>query len=372
MQDTYIWKSASLSAMRIIINADDFGPIDFINQGIYAQVIAGNLDSVQTLVNGADQNKLYESLLRLHDCVPNDRRLDVGVHYTLTSGSPLVGRSDNSTGRIWGDMVQQKRRDPVEFKGYMHFNFDYKPYLSLIGEEFQAQRELLQSLVDKVNGQRGKTKLFVNSVSSHHNMLTVAEDLFETYVNASKGLRVRAPKMVPSGTSKSYYGFVLPLFNLTDSQEQRQAMEKLNKAFSRNEFLGKNSVEIHSPSYIDIEFYKNLGSLGLGKLKRKKVEERKEKFAEMIRRAREYTLNPQVEEGDKIIEFVFHLGTRSPQDKNKRYKEMTEGYPGVTHKYFDNREVEMEALFELSNSDAFRNIIKDNVSWDECGIVKYV
>lgn len=357
--------------MKIIINADDFGPIDFINQGIYVQVIAGNLDSVQTLVNLKDQEVLYERLLRLHDCIPNGRTLDVGVHFTLTSGSPLYGRSDKSEVAKWGDMVKVVKGE-VQFRPYDNFDFGYSSRMPAIREEFKAQKELLQTLVDRVNTTRGKGKMEVTSTSSHHNLLTIAEDLFDTYVQASDKLKLRSPKMIPSGKSSTYYGFALPVlnfFNGSDLKGKLRTMKEMNKAFGKNEYLGNGSRKFGSPAYIDVEFYKDLGSLTSGKPREKLVEQRRRKFEDMIKRAEKYRPNPEYEPTEKIIEFVFHLGTKTPAMKDLAYKDLTEGYPGVTHKYFDNREVEVLALSQLSGP--YAEYIRENVSWKLCGDVTY-
>lgn len=354
--------------MKIIINADDFGPIDFINEGIYFHTREGNLDSVQTLAN-VDPAQLEKAFSNLHDAVPQGRSMDVGVHFTLTSGAPISGETDSGRAQRWGDMVE-KVNGRVQFRQYTNFNFAYQALLPLIHEEFLAQRKRIESVVQKVNAQKGKEKLQVNSISSHHNLLTIAPDLFEAYIDAGNGLRVRSPKMKPESTADKYYGFVLPLLNSTDKQDQRKMMKKLNKAFRENKYLGAKSIEIPSPSYIDINFYKDLGSLSEGKVNDNMVNNRKKAFKEMINTAISYTPNPSVESHQKIIEFVFHLGRRTAAMQGVDYAAMVKDYSGVTYKYFNNREVELLALQQLASE--YGQYIKENVSWNECGIVKYL
>ena len=354
--------------MKIIINADDFGPIDFVNEGIYAHVRAGNLDSVQTLSNG-DENHLHESFRKLHDSVPAGRKLEVGVHFTLTSGGPIVGDTETVKAQRWGEMVEQVN-GKVQFKDYSKFYFGYAGYLPLIREEFLAQRERIERLVNLVNQEKGNSKLFVTSASSHHNLLTIAEDVFEVYVESANGLRLRSPKMKPVGTANTYYGLVLPLFNATDRKEQRQKMAAMNKAFAENKYLGPKTIEIPSPAYIDVQFYKNLGSLGVGKVTKAKIKNRMKQFEDMVNEALQYRPNTVVESHQKIVEFVFHLGQRNAAMGNTDYSQLTNNYTGVTHKYFDNREVEVAALEALCPQ--YGNYIKEFVSWEECGIVKYL
>ena len=70
-----------------------------------------------------------------------------------------------------------------------------------------------------------------------------------------------------------------------------------------------------------------------------------------------------------IVEFVFHLGAPDNVTKGMSYKEMVAGYPGVSHKYFDNRETELLCLNDLSVE--FKDLVKTKISWDECGKVTY-
>lgn len=355
--------------MKIIINADDFGPIDFINEGIYKHVREGNLDSVQALPNGKESH-LLDSFRKLHDSVPAGRKLEVGVHFTLTSGGPIVGADETIKAQRWGKMVEQNA-GKTQFKAYSKFHFGYAAYLDLIREEFKAQRERIESQVNLVNQEKGTSKLAVTSASSHHNLLTIAEDIFEVYVEAAKGLRLRSPKMKPNETSNTFYGFVLPLFNMTDNKEQRQKMAAMNKAFAENKYLGPKTIEFPSPAYLDVQFYKNLGSLGIGKVTKMKVNSRMKQFNEMINEALQYTPNTQVESHKKVVEFVFHLGQRNAEMGNKDYSKLTNDYAGVTHKYFDNREVEVAALEQLCLQQ-YGSYIKDFVSWQECSLVKYL
>jgi predicted glycoside hydrolase/deacetylase ChbG (UPF0249 family) len=360
--------------MKIIINADDFGPIDFINEGVYYHTRQGNLDSVQALPN-VDSAQLEKAFAKLHDAVPAGRKMEVGVHFTLTSGEPISGEDNAGRLQRWGSMVEKvkakdKEKEKVQFKSYQHFDFTYTARLPLIHEEFLAQRKRIEDAVNKVNTAKGSTKLVVNSASSHHNLLTAADDLFEAYVDAASGLRVRSPKMKPVGTSKSYYGFVLPLLNASIQDDQRKRMKELNKAFAVNKYLGNKSIELLSPAYIDVEFYSSLGSMGIGNITDAKIRKRVKAFDNMIQTAIQYTPNTAVESHKKVIEFVFHLGRRDATMQNMDYEQMVSNYSGVTHKYFDNREVELRALEQLALT--YGQYIKENVSWNECGTVKFL
>jgi predicted glycoside hydrolase/deacetylase ChbG (UPF0249 family) len=347
--------------MKLIINADDFGPIEFINQGVYHHTSAGNLDSTQVLAN-FDPQILEANLSKLHDAVPENRVLDLGIHYTLTSGSPITGSRSS-----WGKMLKTRK---YEFKDYKRFNFQYDQYLNQIEAEFEAQRDRLLELTDKVNTNKGSFKLQVTSASNHHNILTIAPDIFDVYhrVSTDENLKIRSPKASPAGVMNLYYDFVFPLRNFSDAMEQRHMMNKLNDNFAENYFLETIEYDVPSPNYFDIEFYRGIANARIGRITQNKIDSRVAAFHRMVMRAQAYETNPMVEPTDLVVEAVLHLGMNSEATANLSYKEMVEDYPGVTHKYFDNREIELRALDDLSNQ---YDLITEDVSWNDCGIVQY-
>ncbi|NRA12888.1 MAG: ChbG/HpnK family deacetylase, partial [Crocinitomicaceae bacterium] len=170
-------------SFKLIVNADDFGPIDFINQGVYHHLSQGNIDSTQVLVN-MDPAKLKANLKRLYGYVPADRTFDLGVHFTLTSGGPLSGHENNYA--AWGSMVETTKEGITQFKDYTKFDYTYGNRINVIQKEFEAQRDVLVRLTKEVNSEMGNVKLVVNSVSNHHNIFTIAPDLFEVYVKVAE------------------------------------------------------------------------------------------------------------------------------------------------------------------------------------------
>ena len=60
-----------------IFTADDYGPIDFINDGICRGVQRGWINSVQVLVNVDDLSHLKSELVRLLQSVPQRETLDL-------------------------------------------------------------------------------------------------------------------------------------------------------------------------------------------------------------------------------------------------------------------------------------------------------
>jgi hypothetical protein len=272
---------------------------------------------------------------------------------------------------LWGKMVDKEKKGVIAFKKYQKFYFGYAEYLDVIRKEFEMQRDVLLKLVSEVNKEKGSDRLEVTCASNHHNLFTIAPDLFDVYLGVSqeKGLKIRSPKAMPYKVMNQYYEFVLPLFNLSDSKEQRHLMADMNNNFAENFYTDTESKDVPSPAYIDIEFYKGVGSLAIGNVTENKIDNRKKAFKEVIDRAKAYIPNASVEPSSAIVEVVFHLGAPSPATTGMKYKDMVEGYPGVTHKYFDNRETEVATLNDLSRD--YSDLIKTKVSWNDCGTIKY-
>src|SRR5436190_22470331 len=67
---------------RLIVNADDFGLTEKVNQAIIEGHLKGIITSTSLLANGV----AFESAVRLAQLHP---KLGVGVHLNLTDGSPV-------------------------------------------------------------------------------------------------------------------------------------------------------------------------------------------------------------------------------------------------------------------------------------------
>src|SRR4029077_3491125 len=70
--------------LRLIVNADDFGMTDAVNQGIVDEHDRGIVTSASLMATGA----AFEHAVALAKTRPN---LAVGVHLTLTEQRPLTG-----------------------------------------------------------------------------------------------------------------------------------------------------------------------------------------------------------------------------------------------------------------------------------------
>lgn len=367
-----------MNTVRYIFTADDFGPIEYINEGIIQHVMDGSINSVQVLSN-IDEDTLHKALNKLWNAVPKGMVLDIGVHFTLSSGSPLYkGKDDSiaSTLKAWGQMIFTKE-GKLLFNDYTQFYLRYvkgksvksSEYLNLsqsIKEEFALQRKRLEGCVAAVNEKNQGECLSVTSASCHHNLFTIHQDLMDSYVDASKGLALRSPKTLPSGTMKSFYGLVLPLINPYISKDLKHIMKKLYLHFGNNQYYrGSRDLKFRTTSFLDVRYYMSLGSKSKVTVQSKKSRIRN---FEKMRAHATYVFRIGNRSSQKTVdvESVFHLGKRTSGNK-QTYTQMVKHYPGIAAKYFDNRKLESEALHEIKGLSAYENIFERSlISWKDC------
>ena len=347
---------------KFILSADDYGPIDFINRGVRYAVKNGLINSVQVLANG-DRVHLREAMQALNESVPDGQSVDVGLHLTLTSGKPLFKAAGNSIDSTWGKMLKKG-----SFKKFSKFYFGYRDKFNAIDGEFKAQLEQLQDAMNL--GATNKLKL--TTLSHHHGIFAIDDVLFSEYYAAfgkANKLAIRNPKALPASSNNSFFGFVVPLLNLTDRKTDRKEMERMNDAFGRNEFAGKADLSLKTANYTEVSFYGSLGSLAnINVMHEKRINKRVETFKEIIDRATKYTPKPDLEPKDKIVEVVFHIGDH--QQGQGGFKQAVKNYKGVDHKYFEDRQHELHALERIG--DAHKDIFgKQLVSWEACEEVTF-
>lgn len=364
-----------------IFNADDFGPIDFINRGVIKAVKIGMINSVQVIVNGDSRNSLAKKLTELSRAVPDGKTVDIGIHYTLTSGEPLtpIGVNQKAKKDHWKELVKIKD-DTCFFLNFKKFNFNYKSHLPAIRNEFLAQKNKLGDIIHRVNVAEQNQNLVFSSASSHHNTVTISTVLFNIFLEVSAMGRYpvypRSPKSIPKLRMFLYYRFAISLINFTDKRHHRKHMIKQLKAFRENRFLAKQ-LHLKSPNYTEFGFYNNLGSFSIFNIfSRDKLRKRKNKYQKswfkMMERIKAYKPSPEVESTKvKVVEFVFHLGY--PDKQNTNYKNMVINYEGITHKYFDDRVAETEFLEALQKSGFHQEDVIDHLtSWKNCQFITYL
>lgn len=82
-----------MSQNRIAITADDYGPHPFINEGTLEAIKQNRITSVGVFTNHYDIYNFEFEIEKLIDTI-GDKNIGIGVHLTITSGSPLVYSED--------------------------------------------------------------------------------------------------------------------------------------------------------------------------------------------------------------------------------------------------------------------------------------
>ncbi|MAX78774.1 MAG: hypothetical protein CL843_01185 [Crocinitomicaceae bacterium] len=374
-----------MNPIQFIFTADDYGPIPFVNEGILHHVRQGSINSVQVLPN-METDELEESLFHLWQAVPVGKTLDLGVHLTLTSGRPLYKREEGEAEvkKAWKQMVEKGYDGHYYFRAYTRFYVKYmhpsnegerESYQKAISSEFELQKTALLNAVARVNALQGEERLVVTSVSNHQNILTTSHDLFNRYTDVvTVDLAIRSPKMAPKSSGSLYYGAVLPVLGRNDYREYNRTMRKLYRHFSKNSYYdGEEGVTLKTPSFIDVRFYNSLGSVAKGNVSPRKIRGRKLKFRNMVEHA--YHVYERAEADPDhptplTVETVFHLGKLTTPFTSYSALSMKK-YPGVTHKYFDNRLVEFHALDQVRKEGRFDEVFNQLVSWKNCSSIVY-
>ena len=346
--------------MNYIYSADDFGPIDFINNGIKQAVEMGVVNSVQVLSN-FDKEALKHNLWILSQAVDGRSILDIGIHLTLSSGRPIYTDPGKSIEQTWVEMVDSQLG--FSFNRYTDFYFyvtkdrQADHYFRIIENEFNEQIKRLAEAIKDVDPDGHK--FVFRSSSFHHNLHMTSERLFALFTRVARmhNLYIRSPRGWPHRRSMNYSTIILPWLNGELRIIKAKDIAKTNRMVKRlhNGIFPIDAPKSRGPFATEMSFYNGLGTLlppQAPTLKRIN-----KKIATFNRRKTENLANYG------IAEYVFHLGQSFD---SSRYRP-DPNYSGVNHRYFDDRKIEFEALrkLSLSNFDHFA----DKVSWKGCNFI---
>lgn len=140
--------SNPLKKKHVILNADDFAANDFIDNGIIKGIAAGKVTSISAFVTHPDSEQRIKNLLSKFPNFP------VGLHFSITSGSPVDHKDSLLTTREAGKLVFQHIED-----------YDYSPARKkgkLMAEELERQLYELKSILGSYDK--------IDHVTIHHSL----------------------------------------------------------------------------------------------------------------------------------------------------------------------------------------------------------
>lgn len=160
----------------IILTADDYGACDFIDNGIIRALHLGKINTVTAFVTHSDSKERMQTLIALREELKQQNggiyTFNIGLHFSLTSGTALTGKSSLTCDEAGDDGLFEFH----EAKNY--------PFRKVKSEHLQyeliAQLNLLDEWLDGT---------FIDHVTNHHGITYLDLRFFEEYINTIAGYK---------------------------------------------------------------------------------------------------------------------------------------------------------------------------------------
>ncbi|MFT7069183.1 MAG: putative glycoside hydrolase/deacetylase ChbG (UPF0249 family) [Spirosomataceae bacterium] len=291
-------------ARKLIINADDYGYVEHIDQAVVEAAQKGVITSVSCFAN-VPFDELKTKVEKLKSAAAF---IKIGLHLTITSGKPLTVCPTLSSGN--------------EFKANRAYRFSES--LSELKAELEAQINNFERVMGK-----GK----INHVDCHHNLLYLDFGFFETMLELAKkySLPMRTPvriDLLPQFKGVRQLNPVLFMPSVLEALKVRPRKNFFRllyvvKSDTVNFLAGKiKSAGLTRSDYFTLNIYGNAN-------------------LNVFRAA-----YPVIAENE-VCEQIMHLSKPTTRKDRKNAPN------GINHRYFKGRNEE----FELLMSDDFTNLL---------------
>lgn len=295
-------------AKKIILNADDFGPCDALNQGIYTAIDAGLVSSVSAFVTFGEEN--YNNIVQLKKYLDDkDLNVGIGLHFTLNAGKPVNQDSNRTLSFEESGMFAEIP------------DFKWRVNLEEFKNEMKAQIDKLGELIGGVDN--------IDHINSHVGICQMRKEFWDIMTDFD--LPVRSPdKFVHyhhnTGDSFSPLEREAARRFFTKETLQNNFLQKLkymlafnmNKSERNDRFNQAVEKSIKIPNLTFYEYYKQGGTEIL------------KNVVDQLAASN----NP-----DKVIEIVLHLSINDkPHD--------IDNYNGIFPISFEGRSDELKYLLE--------------------------
>jgi predicted glycoside hydrolase/deacetylase ChbG (UPF0249 family) len=300
---------------NLIITADDFGLVDFIDNGIIESARNGVISNVACFGN-VEFSRLESQVNKLKQV---NSKISLGIHLTITSHQSLVTDNEAFTELNDSQIVQFKNSNDLYFK-------------DILKEKTTLKKEL-QAQIDNLKDAIGQSK--IDNMSCHQNIFYLDLELFEVYLEVARenNLPIRSPK---NATIEDHLKGIKQFESILP-EVAREGLRTLPfryyfKSFFANQKRGikkrielMNKMQIKSTNYFMINLYGN---------------PKFEIIDFLIKNIRD----------EEVCEQIVHLGTGEYDAENIPN--------GINPKYFEGRKSE----FELINRTDSTNLIAQNLN----------
>ncbi len=321
---------------KYFFTADDYGAVETINRGIITALKAKALNSVACFTNYRKDNKVSIDMIRQLVTIQNDEGLDfeIGVHLTITSGSPVLGR--DCVGllcRPQGEVKGSLQSDFYEYTHILDFYYsldskDKNEFIRDLKRELQAQIDVMNDPPDK------KGAIEISHLSVHHNTHMFHADFYRAFMDVAKSnqLRFRSVQNVPEWKDR--------LYMRNKGKIKSYGSVKAIKRIYCSEY--KDTV---SPGYFNSDHYGPIPMIRIYPFRLRHLQKKKNR--KLIRILREFRVSKF-----KTMEILLHLREKKIFGSHREYDEELKksGYEGVDSKAFDSRTAEFCSIMSFEAS----------------------
>lgn len=353
---SYVWsgrvrtdEDITAPTKRVIFTADDYGVVRTIDAGILSAVKNGLLNSVTCFTNFGDGGIRSLENIRTLEKLKDKYQLEIGVHLTITSGSPILGRVSVPTlCRDEDDVL--KHYDQSDFCDYTKLNKKYRKLDGKGKSDFlkELKRELTAQLEVFTDPPDGGDPINIDHITSHHNSLLYQKEFFEIMIELSKRFGVvyagddkrvplRSLENIPSFKDSAFY--VVKGKILLPGHLIRSLKKIVN---SKNNNTLNTPGLLHSNHFGPIPFFEKSTNYSLYRLKEKKMRKSKKMLDD-------HESGMFCKNDHDTMEFLLHLRKGDPRTHEEFEKHETRptGYAGINPLSFDGRTAEYLSFTEF-------------------------
>jgi predicted glycoside hydrolase/deacetylase ChbG (UPF0249 family) len=350
-----------MAKSKLIFTADDYGVDQSIDDGIIDLVNQGIIQSVEILPNYGDNGSLsIQNSLRLLDETKSfNPNLELGVHFTITSGKPIKRTSGLEAILCKGHFISANKTNSAATT-------------KAIYDELMLQANVLEKIPQIWNK--------ITHLTNHHDALWFFPAYTDAYIQVANKLElpVRNPQVQPLKNEWKYYKLFGLLFaSKEDKKKSRQAYKDREAGL-----FALRDLKYHSTHYLDSSFYSLWHTISKSSpySPDKLIQKRQKELAAIFNRIKNF----HDQNGQQVAEVLCHVRKGSLANSEVRLSEEfrnqmgadafaefdLSNYNGISTRYFDGRATEYTSLVWAKNSNKLQTLFDQHFvetgSWKDC------